>query len=83
MKAKTVCQKESKSKKLSPQEFAEKCEWEGGIHEGFEYGLRAFHLDDSDLEFKEAVKHCENSYHDYKLEMKVIEGLMSDFHEKR
>lgn len=43
--------------KMTPKEFVDKCEWEGGgIGAGFEYGIDHGALDDSDPEFKELVK---------------------------
>jgi hypothetical protein len=33
--------------KMTPQEFAQKVEWEGGVLDALEYGLKADDLDDS------------------------------------
>jgi hypothetical protein len=47
----------------SPQEFLDKCAWEGGgIIEGLIYGLTADDLDDSDPVFKSLVRVVEERY---------------------
>lgn len=37
-------------------EFCSKCEWEGSLWEGFEWGLSHEDLDDSDPEFREYIR---------------------------
>lgn len=50
-------------REMTPKQFLEKCECEGGgIHNGFEYGLTPLDLDDSHEEFKEAVKEAYNLF---------------------
>jgi hypothetical protein len=47
----------------SPQEFLDKCAWEGGgILDGLEYGLTTGDLDDSDPVFKSLVRDVEEKY---------------------
>lgn len=40
--------------KMTPEDFLGKVEWEGGIDEALDYGLRASDLDGSDPELSEA-----------------------------
>ena len=44
---------------MSPEEFTDKCVWEGGIYEVFSYGFRVKDLDDSDPKFKEILREFE------------------------
>lgn len=41
-------------RKMTPEEFAAKVEWEGGVTEALEYGLRENEMDDSDPAFQTA-----------------------------
>jgi len=39
---------------MTPEEFLDKVEWEGGIAQAVEYGLTSAHLDDPDSDFGRA-----------------------------
>lgn len=54
-------------KLMTPHEFCGKCEWEGdGIWGGFDYGLDADDLDDSDPVFKNWVSRLHKIFVRYK-----------------
>lgn len=54
-------------KKMTPDEFMNKCVWEGGdLLTGFEYGLNGNHLDDSNPEFKQLVIDAHAKFCEYK-----------------
>lgn len=38
--------------RMTPEEFAAKVQWEGGVLDALEYGLRSTHLDDSNPALK-------------------------------
>lgn len=50
---------------MTPQEWLNKARWEGGIYDGFGYGLHASDLDDSDPGFKALVRTAESLANDY------------------
>lgn len=50
---------------MTPQEWLDKAAYEGGIFEGFMYGLHASDLDDSDPGFKALVSTAESLADDY------------------
>lgn len=50
---------------MTPQEWLDKAAWEGGILAGFEYGLHASDLDDSDPEFNALVSAAEQLAEEY------------------
>ena len=52
---------------MTPQEFWDKCEHEGGgLFEGFEYGLRRGDLDESNPYFNDLILLYQNAYDDFK-----------------
>jgi len=50
---------------MTPQEWLDKAMYEGGIFAGFEYGLHASDLDDSNQTFKSLVRAAESLADDY------------------
>jgi hypothetical protein len=67
---------------MSPEEFMQRCVWEGGsLADGFEYGLDWKDLDSSDLKFKEMVMNAMLGYHRYQRWEKLIREEYGDFEE--
>ena len=70
---------------MTPHEFLDKCQWEGGrLFIGFEYGLRAKDLDDSNPEFKALIQKYEDHYLEFKsvqdeIEQEAIEAIEYDW----
>ncbi len=65
---------------MTPKEFMDKCEWEGGgLLEGFEYGLTEEYLDNSIPEFKRCVKDMSNLYIDFYKKFRILEMKSRDF----
>lgn len=64
--------------KMTPQAWLEKAMYEGGMHEGFEYGLRASDIDDSDLEFKAFVTRAEIAHSIYAERENELFGYAAD-----
>jgi hypothetical protein len=61
--------------KMTPQEWLNKANYEGGIYEGFTYGIRACDVDDSDPEFKALLGRAEI----YALEFERAEDALLDY----
>lgn len=58
---------------MTPQEFIDKCDWEGGILEGiFGYGLRSKHLDIQEGEFYDAVVRLESMREEIEEQIEII-----------
>lgn len=69
---------------MSPKEFLEKCECEGGgIHNGFDYGLTPSDLDDTHKEFKDAIQQAYKLFCQYDAAINRAEEILSfeDFEE--
>ncbi len=67
---------------MTPKEFMQKCAWEGGcLLSGFQYGLRASDLDDSDPTFKGLVEDAEAFYNNYERIVHKIEEKYGHFEE--
>ena len=50
---------------MTPQEWLDKANYEGGVYAGFEYGLHANDVDDSDPGFPWLLKTAESLANDY------------------
>lgn len=61
--------------KMTPKEWLNKANYEGGIYEGFTYGIRARDVDDSDPEFKALLGRAEI----YALEFERAEAALLDY----
>lgn len=69
--------------KMTPKEFMEKCAYEGGnLEVGFDYGLRASDLDDSDKVFKDMVESAEVFYLDFGREAEKVYKKYGYFEEQ-
>jgi len=69
--------------KMTPKDFMAKCVWEGGLLEtGFQYGLRASDLDDSDKTFKDMVESAEAFYLNFEREADKIYEKYGFFEEQ-
>jgi hypothetical protein len=64
------------AEKMTPEEFADKVEWEGDVIEALEYGLTAEDLVDGPL--KTAWGRLEEAWKDFKPALDAVEELLDE-----
>lgn len=63
---------------MTPEEFIAKIEWEGGVLDALEYGLRAEDLDDSDPELKGAWSDLRNDWVNFEPALRNVEEMVEE-----
>lgn len=61
---------------MSPKDFLSKLNWEGGLFEGFTYGLRVEDLDNSDPDFNEIINKYQSEFIKFKNYQQLTEQLL-------
>ena len=66
---------------MTPEEFCQKCEYEGGLYDGFRYGLTEDHIDPSldFAEFRELVRKARCYFLGFELARDMVADLAGDF----
>lgn len=67
------------SGQMTPAEFAGKVEWEGGVLDALDYGLRADDLDDSNPELKAAWRDLARRWaEDFEPGLRNVERMLDE-----
>lgn len=63
---------------MTPAEFAGKVEWEGGVLDALDYGLRADDLDDSNPELKAAWRDLARRWAEVEPDVRNVERMLDE-----
>ena len=66
------------SGQMTPDEFVNKVDWEGGVLDALEYGLRSTELDDSNPALKGGWIELEKAWVDFEPLLHGVEQLVED-----
>ena len=63
---------------MTPQEFVRKVDWEGGVIDALDYGLRAKDMDDSNPAFKAGWQELERLWLDFEPMLRAMETMIEE-----